>query len=189
MTRASLLLALLLAGCISGKSPPARTFVLEVAPPSARADDAPAAGRPLRYRGVVASKLVDERQIWRVSPEEVWIHELQRWSEPPADTIGRALARHLFEGEGLRRTSGLDAPTLEVELRTLEEQRDPGKVRIELGILLVGSDGVARLERTFTREAPVEGDEPEHAVRAHSALLGALLPEVAREVARSLSEG
>lgn len=189
MTRTLPVLALLLAGCISGKSPPARTFVLEVAPPSSRAQDAPAAGRALRWRGVVASKLVDERQIWRVSPEEVWIHELQRWSEPPADTVGRALARHLFEGEGLRRTGGLDAPSLEVELRTLEEVRDPGKVRIEIGVLLVGSDGVARLERTFLREVNFKGEEPEDVVRAHGALVSGLLPEIAREVAKALSEG
>jgi ABC-type uncharacterized transport system auxiliary subunit len=192
MPHARLLLALLAlvpAGCISGRSPPARRFVLSAAAPAARAADAPAAGRVLRFRGVVAARSVDVQQAWRLSPEEVWLHELQRWSEPPADTLGRALARHLFEGEGLRRSSALAAPTLEVELRALEELRQERQVRVELGLLLVGEDGVARLERTWSRQAPVGGDEPEDAVRAYAALLGGLLPEVAREVARALAEG
>lgn len=186
------LLALLLlpaAGCISGKSPPARTFVLEVAPPAARAADAPAAGRPLRFRGVTAAAAVDLRQAWRLGPEEVWLHELQRWVEPPGTSVARALGRQLYEAEGLRRTTALSAPALEVELRALEELRAERKVRVELGLVLLGTDGVALLERGWERTAPVSGEEPEDAVRAYRALLGELLPEVAREVARALAQG
>lgn len=186
---ALLLAAPLLGGCISGRSPPARTFVLEVAPPQARAQDAPAAGRSLRFRGVVASKAVDLRQAWRLSPEELWQHELLRWSEPPAETVARALGRHLYEGEGLKRSSVLSSPTLEVDLRALEELREARQVRVELGVLLLGEDGVARLERTWSAEAPIGGEEPEDAVRAYDALLGRLLPEIAREVARVLAQG
>lgn len=185
---APLLLPWLLAGCISGKSPPARTFVLEVAPPAA--SSAPvASARALRFRGVTAAAAVDLRQAWRLSPEELWLHELLRWVESPATTVGRGLGRELFEAQGLRRTTQLAAPALEVELRALEELRAARQVRVELGVVLLGEDGVALLEQSWTRTAPVSGDEPEDAVRAYQALLGQVLPEVADAVATALPPG
>lgn len=186
---APLLLPWLLTGCISGKSPPARTFVLEVAPPAATSGAVASGARALRFRGVTAAAAVDLRQAWRLSPEELWLHELLRWVEQPATTVGRALGRELFEGQGLRRTTQLAAPALEVELRALEELRAARQVRVELGVVLLGEDGVALLEQSWTRTAPVSGEEPEDAVRAYQALLGQLLPEVAREVAQALTRG
>lgn len=176
-------LALLLAGCIGGPPPPPRYFSPPLPVRPARATPAALEGVTLRLLPVAAAELLRDRIVWRRSDVELGFYEQERWTEPPARTFERALARELFEVRGLVRGGRSASHELAVELVACEEVLLPEhRARVVATVALLGADQTALLERTFAAEEPIAAEDAQAMARA----VGAALDRVVLDAADAL---
>ncbi len=176
-------LALLLAGCIGGPPPPPRYFSPPLPVRPARVTPAALEGVTLRLLPVAAAELLRDRIVWRRSDVELGFYEQERWTEPPARTFERALARELFEVRGLVRGGRSASHELAVELVACEEVLLPEhRARVVATVALLGADQTALLERTFAAEEPIAAEDAQAMARA----VGAALDRVVLDAADAL---
>jgi ABC-type uncharacterized transport system auxiliary subunit len=142
----------------------------------------------LRLKRVTAAKHLNEEMVFRRSDLELGVYEDQRWSEPPAEYVRRALAFALFERRGFTRVHATNAATLDVEVTAFEETLSPAGVVLEVVVQLHKGDR-ALLQETFTLREPLtghsEGVEPPSKFAVASALgktLGELVTQIAQRV-------
>jgi cholesterol transport system auxiliary component len=159
------LLCLVLQGCaLFGKAEPFDPNFYspeqyEANASSSVATEAP--GMALRLGRIVSGSHLRERIAYQSSARQVGFYDGRHWTERPESYLRRAVTAALFEQAGLTHVISGPAPTLELELIDFTEVRSPkrlGRVRVRA----VLSDGrTAFLERFFTAEQPVRGDEDE----------------------------
>jgi len=102
----------------SGGSAPAQTAV-----PAAAESLGLSLGR------VRASAYLRERIAFRASANELGFYEGLRWTERPESYLRRALSSSLFEQRGLEQVLAGPGATLEVELISFEETREPASFK------------------------------------------------------------
>jgi ABC-type uncharacterized transport system auxiliary subunit len=169
--------ALLLGGCFGNAEAP-RLVHPELGP----APSVATVGtdrQALRLRPVRASSLLEARIVWRSSAVEVGYYEQERWTDPPATYVERALERELFQRRGWLRTEEPSAPwSLDIDVRSFEEVLLPEHaVRIVLSVTLEDDAQRARLLREVevVRAVGEDGLEP-----MAKAMGGALVDAAAR---------
>ncbi len=186
-----------LSGCaLTSKSDPMnpRYFDLDLARAKAgtTAEPMPSAERTrhperLRLGQVEASEHLDERLVFRSTPQEIGYYEGQRWSERPREYLRRALSRELYERRGLTRVVSGPAPTLEVELSSFEEVRGGRAVaRVRLTYVLHDEEAV-RIERTLTVDRPVRASAPQQRSAAVVAAMAEAMQEAVLLVAQQVT--
>ncbi|MGE0709483.1 MAG: ABC-type transport auxiliary lipoprotein family protein [Planctomycetota bacterium] len=159
-----------LAGCVSRADPP-RYF----RPPlPERAPAEKPLGRRLALARVEAASHLDVRIVWRRSDVELGFYDVERWTDPPASYLERAVSEELYARRGLRRVEG-EGPELQVKLLAFEEVLLPQhRARVEVWARLLDDRREARLERAFASELPVAAEEADAMARA----LGQALDQV-----------
>jgi cholesterol transport system auxiliary component len=161
----------------SGGSAPAQTAV-------------PAAGEPLGLAlgRVRASAYLRERIAYRASANELGFYEGLRWTERPESYLRRALSASLFEQRGLEPVLAGPGATLEVELISFEETREPRRVARLQAVYLLYGGGLPSIERTITVERAIERtDDPTvGVVQALSAALEEGVAKISDEVIAKL---
>jgi len=145
-------------------------------------DRAPPVRADLRLGNVDAAAYLDERIAYRPSETELGYFEDQRWTEPPAAYLRRALTQELFERRGLSRIVGGAAPTLDAELVSFEELREGARrARVSLRFTL-RDERRALLEHTLVVERPIApGDDA--AARGLTLALSKALEDAVAQVA------
>lgn len=185
--RASLLLALgaaFLSACSS--SPEAPRFF---SPPHEVPAPAQLTSVTLTLAPSASGQHLGDRIMWRRSDVEVGFYDQERWTQPPARYLDRALSDSLFVAGGLRR-SERGGPALGVQLLTFEEVLLPNhQVRVELHALLVDPEGAALLERRFAATRAVASEDAEAMARAFGQALDEAVANLTREVLRALAKG
>jgi ABC-type uncharacterized transport system auxiliary subunit len=142
----------------------------------------------LRMGKVSAASYLDRRLVYRKDELEFGYYEGLRWTESPEDYLRRGLEDELFERMGITQVVSGPAPTLDVELVSFEEVKEPKKHvgRVVVNVSL-SDDRVERFRRTFVVEKPIEHMRPEGAVDAISRALLSTLDEVAHQTRAELS--
>ena len=146
VTRSALLACgLLLAAC--GTTPPARFYSLEPLPAAAGAAT-DAGGLPVNVGPVIMSQGLDRPQmLTRLGPNELALHDYERWAEPLAENIARVLTEDLSVVLGSQRVGNVpDSPTPEPSLR----------VTLQLLTFEAGADGNATLVARWRIYKPAE---------------------------------
>lgn len=204
LTRGLCTVALLtLQGCaLFSKGDPvvARHFSLD-RPPRASASAAPAPGETaptapratLRLGRVTADDHLEERVVLRGSASEIGYARGLRWTEPPALSLRRMLARGLFEERGVQQVTGGPGPTLEVELTAFDAQSNaPRLARARVTARLLSERRVL-WEKTLTVETPVsgraDGDHDLETVETLAQVLQSAADQIADHVAAEIASG
>ncbi len=117
-------------------------------------DRAAPSGLELRLGRVNAEAHVRDKIVRRDSTYEFVYNEERLWTEKPEAYVRRALARAIFDENGVRQVLSGIATTLEVEVVAFEEVVAPAHVgRVELAYVLF-DDRVVLLSRSVAIEAP-----------------------------------
>lgn len=179
-----LTLALLCTACVSGlggSEPQTMRFYsaaldFEVEPV------APVEAMPVRVGRVVAARHLGERMVWRRAGVEYGFSELDRWTEPPAAWLERALTRSLRDAHGLPAGRGAGELLLELELFAFERDVDANAVRV--GFTLVAMNGRAVvLEDSFHTVEPLARTGAQGYAEAARAALARSVGQAATAVA------
>lgn len=184
-------LAILLGGCF-GTSKSARFYTLDPVPAQETQSIAPAApdGLTVGLGPVLFPPYMDRPQIvTRLGPNELRVHEFQRWAAPVEDLVRYVLRDDL---EGLLPGGQVvlypwkgDLPVdYRVEIRINRFDGNPGgSVTLAAAWRLTGPEGTkVLLAGTSTIEVPVEGTDFDSLVAAKSRALGELTREIARAI-------
>jgi ABC-type uncharacterized transport system auxiliary subunit len=166
MTRKVSALLLALAGSFLGcaltsKSDPTllRYYSLDAPRPREHPAGSPATGSPplqLRLGRVNAASYIRDRIAFRDSSVEVGYYDDLRWTEKPEAFVRRDLARALFEDEGVQEVVGGVGPTLDVDVDSFEELREPKHVALVALSWQLRDDTVVLLRQTIKVERPLE---------------------------------
>jgi ABC-type uncharacterized transport system auxiliary subunit len=141
-------------------------------------------GAAIQLRAVSGTAFLRERVVWRRSPVEYGQYENRLWCELPATYVQRALARALRRTPGLRLSDDVRAPALRVEVLAFDEVLAPAHTAtVSLAASLGDSDGGVLLDRTFTADASIAGNDPAMMAQA----MGRALDEVTRAVAAAVA--
>ena len=140
----------------------------------------------LRLGRISAPEHLEERLVYRSSPNEFGYYQNQRWTDRPEEYLRRALSRELFEVRGLARVVSGAAPTLDVELTAFEEVRGPiPKARLALTFVLHDEKSV-QIERSLTIDRDIADRDAQSFVRALSSALAGAVERVTGDVVREL---
>lgn len=143
----------------------------------------------LTLTATAAGQHLGDRLMWRRSDVEVGFYDQERWTQPPARYVDRALSDALFVQRGLRRVER-GAPALAVELVAFEELLLPQhEARVELRVLLADSEGAALFERSLRVTRPIAREDAEATAEALGAALDTAAEELAEAVASALRGG
>jgi cholesterol transport system auxiliary component len=145
----------------------------------------------LKLGRIEGASHLDERLVFRDSPNELGYYAERRWTEEPDEYLKRRLTRVLFEQRGVRHVVGGAAATLDVHLDAFEEVRAPKRVaRVQVKVTLRD----ARLvlwEETLTIEQPIgapkNGDVADAVVTALGESLRIAVDRIADGVVRELA--
>jgi ABC-type uncharacterized transport system auxiliary subunit len=149
-------------GCaLTSKSDPTllRYYSLDAPRRRAHPPGSPAAGSaPLQLRlgRVNAASYIRDRIAFRDSSVEVGYYDDLRWTEKPEAYVRRDLARSLFENEGVQEIVGGMGPTLDVDVDSFEEVREPRHAAVVQLSWQLRDDAVVLLRRTIAVERPLE---------------------------------
>jgi uncharacterized lipoprotein YmbA len=174
------LLAAAVAGC--GTSAPARFYTLE---PTAATSTAPAADYGVMVGPVSVPAAVDRQEfVVQVAPNQVAIDQFNRWVEPLADGIARAVAGDLAALLGtpdvaMAPFANFD-PAYRVTINVQRFESVPGQSVLVEAVWAVRSTagGKTRSGRTVAREA-VDGESFDALAAAHSRALAQLSGDIA----------
>ncbi len=142
----------------------------------------------LRLGRVTASDPIAEHIMYRQGEAEVGFYEDRVWTERPEASLRRLLARALFEERGLRRLERGGGATLEVELITFEEVREPTHVgRVSVAFTLT-DERYDSLQHTQTFEQPIAKVEPAREGAALALAMGEALRTAVESVANQVTQ-
>ena len=175
------------AGCAS---PRANFYTLS---PAAR-PAAAASGTSVSVGPVSVPAAIDRPQmVLRVSPNEVFIDEFNRWASPLPDEIARVVAGNLASTLGTQQVSVYPGPTASgaryrvvIDIMALDSAPGESAALDAVWSVRSAKNGASRAGRTTTREAVPEKGFPALDA-AHSRALETLSADIAgaiREVAR-----
>ena len=151
-----------LAGCaLTSKSDPTllRYYSLDTAGRRVHPPGSPATGAPplqLRLGRVNAASYIRDRIAFRDSSVEIGYYDDLRWTEKPEAFVRRDLARALFDDEGVQEVVGGVGPTLDVDLDSFEELREPKRAARVALTWQLRDDTVVLLRRTIMVERPLD---------------------------------
>lgn len=144
MRAVTLLLAL--AGCaLTSRSAPVqlRYFAIDVPRDGATTQLAARCELELQLGRIEPDIYLREKIAHRVSPAEIQLYDLKRWTETPDVYVRRALEHALFERRPFRQVLVGRAPTLDVEVIAFEEVGTrPSRGRVELRYRLLDDRSV-----------------------------------------------
>jgi ABC-type uncharacterized transport system auxiliary subunit len=180
---ASLLVAVLVAGCLSPAPPVEPRYFSPAGPPPAAATASTADGPPLRLRRVRAAPYLRQRMVWRRGVE-IGFYDLLRWTESPAHFAQSWLENALFERRGFARTNSATATTLKASLDAFDELLAPThEAAVALDILLTDPKGGTLIDRSIEVRKPIASDDPTAVAEA----LGEALAEAADQVGAAVA--
>jgi uncharacterized lipoprotein YmbA len=138
----------------------------------------------IRLRAVGAGPFLRERIVWRASAVEYGMYEQWRWREVPASYVERALRSALRRSGDVRFSDDPRVPSLQVEVIAFDDVLAPAHAAVvEVAVSLRDKSGLLLLDRSFSAEAPIVGDDPGTMVRA----IGGALDVVATNMAQAIS--
>ena len=187
--RCALVLAacLALSACFGGAPPPPRYFE-PVAPVRAEVGEPPVSEHTVRLRNVEGGLFLGDRIVWRSSPTERGLHDQERWTEPPATYVWRALGEALYERRGLVRGGTDAAHTVDCEVRAFEEVLLPEHAaHVAVWLRLYAKDGTTVLERTFRSQVSIGEESPTAMAAAMGQALDAVVEEAGAAVLGALT--
>lgn len=180
--------AVALGGCLFRATDAPRFYrPASVALDAADDDDAPppASGTPVRLQSVKSAPFLRERMVWRASDVEYGLYEQRRWFELPTRYVRRALATALDDTPGVRLGDARAAARLDVEILAFDEVLRAHHAHVVLAVT-VRNGTETRLDRTFTAEAPIGGDDGAAVAEAMGRALDEVVKEIATATARTL---
>ena len=186
-----LLAPVLFAGCLFRSTPAPRFFVPGSAAAEGETNDDPiepsGTSSPIQLRAVHATAFLRERIVWRASPVEYGQYGERLWSELPATYVKRALTAALHRTPGLHLTDDTRAPALRVEVLAFDEVLAPTHAAtVSLAASLRDDARRRLLDRTFTAEVPIAGNDPAAMARAMGEALDEATAAVAAAVVAAL---
>jgi hypothetical protein len=137
------LLVLLLTSCaLTSKSPP--VTVRYYIPPLAEAARSPKPSErtAVRLARVSAASHLGYAMAYRVSPVELELYDLDRWTDTPEVYARRALERAIFRDHGYDQVNADEKLSIDVEVVAFEEQRSPPGGRVQLRYTIRDDDHV-----------------------------------------------
>jgi ABC-type uncharacterized transport system auxiliary subunit len=181
---ATLLGALLAAGCFGPQQPVEPRYFTPVVPRESPDPAHTGSEGPLRVRRVRAASYLRDRMVWR-NGVEIGFYDLLRWTESPSRFAQEALEDELYERRGFQRTSSLTAANLKSSLDAFEELLVPAhEAAVALGVVLTDPKGQTLLDRSFEVRKPIAGNDPKDVADA----LGAALADAVSQVGAAVSE-
>ena len=143
----------------------------------------------LRLGRVQAAAHIREKIIYRNSEHELGFYDELLWTERPEAYLRRALTHKLFEEEGVRSIVTGAGSTLDVELVSFEEIRQPQHVGLVRVTMVLRDDRAVRMEQTLQVERPIPTVEKGQLPGAIAAALGEALRDAVQQItARVLPE-
>ncbi len=186
-------LVLSFAGCaLTSKSDPTllRYYSLDAPRRRVHPPGSPATGSaPLQLRlgRVNAASYIRDRIAFRESSVEVGYYDDFRWTEKPEAYVRRDLARALFEDEGIQEIVGGLGPTLDIDVDSFEEARQPKHVAVVQLSWQLRDDAVVLLRNTLTVERPLDGETKDKNSRgALAAALSSALDDAIDQIVRAV---
>jgi ABC-type uncharacterized transport system auxiliary subunit len=180
-----------LGGCLLRTADPPRFFRPTSATLDAAAGDEAhpqvTEGIPIRLRAVRSEPFLRERIVWRVSDVEYGFYEQRRWIDLPAHYVERALRIRLQSTPGLRLTTDPRAAALRVDVLAFDDLLAPTHAaNVALAVALEDPARSRPLERTFSAQAAIGGDDPTSMAKAMGQALDDAVAQVADAVKLSL---
>lgn len=146
----------------------------------------------LRVGRVNAASYLKDRIAFRDKSFEIGFYDELRWTEKPEAYLRRALARALFEEQGIHQIVYGPGPTLDVDLDAFEELRSPRHAARMQVTWALSDDERVQIQETFAVEHPIPSGGPSGPDAIAVAMGQAFEDSVQRVVARvmvALSRG
>ncbi len=150
-------------GCLSPR-PPIEVRYFDPANPVSTDRPAPSASDvsdalALQKGRATASASLGERIVWRLSNVELAFDERNRWADPPATLLDRALNERLFGAGAFAATGDPDSAELFVHLEAFEGRLDatPAEARIVIEARVRHRGGLETVRRFLVSE-PLRSD-------------------------------
>ena len=151
-------------GCLSPR-PPIEVRYFDPANPVSTDRPAPSASDvsdalALQKGRATASASLGERIVWRLSNVELAFDERNRWADPPATLLDRALNERLFGAGAFAATGDPDSAELFVHLEAFEGRLDatPAEARIMIEARVRHRGGLETVRRFLVSE-PLRSDD------------------------------
>jgi ABC-type uncharacterized transport system auxiliary subunit len=185
-----LALAALATGCLSKPDvEPVRYFSPGPPPPAPAAAQAARPPSPLWLRRVTSAGHLDHRMARRTSDVEIGFNDLERWTDPPALLVERALVHELFEALGVERADAGRTPRLDVHVLAFEERIVPDHAAaVTIVASLFDGRDLSILERTFTATSALDTSDPAVVARAMGLAMGEAVRAAATTVVGALGK-
>ncbi len=161
-----------------------RYFEPEVTSSGATKAAATGAGPEVRLGRMSAASHLRDRRVVKRGAELVFDDE-KRWTERPDAYLRRALARALFDEQGVKQAISGVAPVLDCELLHFEENEAENKTKsVRVGVVYAFHDERNVLAgETFSVDVPVEGEGDANVVRAYEKALRQVVDRIVSKVA------
>jgi len=158
-----------------------RYFEPEVAPAAVSTKAQP--GSEVRLGRISAASHLRDRRVVKRDAELVFDDE-KRWTERPDAYLRRAVARVLYEEQGVKQAVSGAAPVLDCELVHFEEVEAGGKARsVRVGVVYAYHDERSVLaSETFSVDVPIDGEGDTGVVRAYEKALRQVVDRVVAKV-------
>jgi cholesterol transport system auxiliary component len=137
----------------------------------------------LRMGRVNSASYLKDRIAFRDKSFEIGYYEELRWTEKPEAYLRRALARTLFEEQGIRQIVSGSGPTLDVDLDAFEELRSPRRAARMQVTWALRDDQRVQFQETFTIERLIPAGGPSSPGEIAAAMAQAFEESVRRVVA------
>jgi ABC-type uncharacterized transport system auxiliary subunit len=120
----------------------------------------------LRLARVDSASYIQDRIAFRNATSEVGYYGNLRWAEPPEAYLRRAMARALFQQQGVQEIVSGTGPALEIDLDAFEELKTPRHAaRVVVTWRLRDGRTVIR-QQTLTVEHAIASDDPDKVANA-----------------------
>jgi ABC-type uncharacterized transport system auxiliary subunit len=137
----------------------------------------------LRLGRVNSASYVKDRIAFRDQSYEVGYYERLRWTEKPEAYLRRALARALFQEQGVHQIISGPGPAMDVDLDAFEELRFPRHAARMQVTWALRDDQSVQFQQTFVVERPLPPGGPSGPEAIAAAMAQAFDASVARIVA------
>jgi cholesterol transport system auxiliary component len=152
-------------------------------PGAARATAPRKTSLELRMGRINAASYVKDRIAFRDKSYEIGYYEKLRWTEKPEAYLRRALARALFEEQGVHQIISGPGTTMDVDLDAFEELRSPRHAARMQVTWALRDDQRVQFQETFVIERPLTPDGPSGPEAIAAAMAQAFDASVERVVA------
>lgn len=117
-------------------------------------------GLELRMGRINSASYVKDRIAFRDKSYEIGYYEELRWTEKPEAYLRRALARALFEEQGIHQIISGSGTTMDVDLDAFEELRSPRHAARMQVTWALRDDQRVQFQETFVIERPLPPGGP-----------------------------